>query len=145
MSAKNMKQLNHMLMKQVKRAMSDASEKILVDMLHNTGDFYAGTKPKKYDRTGALRRTPKTSDVVSSTSYTGGQASFDAYLDTDYQYTTGKKPSMEDVLNLANYGVSPSSPNHLRETVGKQGFWDNSVDNMEKFLDDAISKKFKKI
>lgn len=108
-TAKNMKQLNQMLMKNLQKALDEANRKILEDMCEETEDFYTGGTPVKYQRTGALGDTPRTTAVSAKTTSNGGSASFDAYLDTSEQYTTGKRPSMKTVLTLANKGGDSSS------------------------------------
>lgn len=143
MNAKNMEQLNNMLMKQLDKAMTVSSKKMLADMYEETEKFYTEGKPKVYKRTGALGDTPRTTSVALSKNGNGGQASFEAYLDTSHSYTTGKHPSMKDVLNLANYGTSPAPPDHLRATVGKGGFWERSEEKMKKTLNQTMRKFFK--
>ncbi len=143
MPAKNMQQLNKLLMKQLNKAMFVASEESLADMYEETEKFYTKGKPKYYVRTGALGDTPRTTSLTSVNDINGGCVSFEAYLDTSSNYTTGKNPSMEDVLNLANYGVSPPPPGHLRKTLGKGGFWEKSEEKMEKTLNKTMKKFFK--
>lgn len=100
MAAKNMKELEDMMLKEMRKAMNVASEKILEDMYKETEGYYTSGNPKKYVRTGALGDTPRTTSISSA----GDTVSFKAYLDTNYKYTTGDNPNMEQVLNLANYG-----------------------------------------
>ena len=45
MAANNMSQLNAMLMKELRKAMNVASEKMLADMYGETGKFYTKGKP----------------------------------------------------------------------------------------------------
>ena len=103
MAVNNMKQLETALMKEMRKAMNVTSKKVLADMHEETGGFYTQGEPKMYERTGALGDTPKTSPVSS----VGNEVSFEAYLDTNHRYTTGKNPTMEDVLNLTK-----ASPEH---------------------------------
>lgn len=136
--AKNMKELEQMLLKEMRKAMNVASDKMLADMHEETADFYTGGTPKKYIRTGALRDTPR----VSSISSNGNELSFQAYLDQNHVYTTGKHPTMLDVLNLANNGINNSSVGYLNSTVGRSGFWDNAEEKMKKTLDDTMKNFF---
>ena len=140
MTANNMSQLNAMLMKELRKAMHVTSEKMLADMYEETGDFYTKDEPKLYMRTGALGDTPRTTAV----STVGNEVFFKAYLDKNHQYTTGKNPTMEDILNLANSGITSSSVGKLRPVVGKSGFWDRSEQKMEKTLTDTMNKFFPK-
>lgn len=141
MIAKNMSQLEAMLMKELKKSMDIASEKILADMYEETAGFYTKKNPELYERTGALGDTPR----VTSPTVTKNAVSFEAYLDKEHQYTTGKKPTMEDVLNLANYGITDSSVGRLRHALGNKGFWEDAEEKMERTLNQTIGKFFKKI
>ena len=143
MTANNMNQLNNMLMKELRKAMNVASEKMLADMYGETGKFYTKGKPKLYERTGALGDTPRTTALMSG----GNSVSFEAYLDLNHQYTTGSYPSMEQVLNLANSGIPFTSKNGYpaRPTLGKKGFWEASEKKMERTLNQTIRNFFKNI
>ena len=143
MAANNMSQLNAMLMKELRKAMNVASEKMLADMYDETGKFYTKGKPKSYERTGALGDTPRTTALTS----VGNSVSFEAYLDLNHQYTTGSYPSMEQVLKLANSGIPFTSKNGYpaRPTLGKKGFWEASEKKMERTLNQTMRKFFKKI
>lgn len=141
MTAKNMKELNSMLIKHLSRAMNLASKEILADMYEETGEFYTQGNPTVYERTGALGDTPKTTSPTVS----GNSVSFEAYLDKNHQYTTGKNPNMEDVLNLANYGITNSSVGKLRPTLGQKGFWEKSEEKMQQSLDSTLAKFFRKL
>lgn len=144
MTAKNMKQLNNMLMKQLNKAMFVASEKMLADMYDETGKFYTKGNPKYYVRTGALGDTPRTTAIKTTKAAMEGQSKFEVYLDTSLRYTTGKMPSMEAVLYLANDGISPAPPNHLRATLGRKGFWERANKKMEGTFNRTMRRFFRK-
>lgn len=140
MTAKNIKELEQMLLKEMRKAMNVASERMLADMYDETGGFYTQGNPKMYQRTGALGDTPKTTAVSSS----GNVVSFKAYLDTSGGYTTGDNPSMTQVLDLANYGkpwtTKGGSP--ARATLGKKGFWERAEKKMQRTLDRTMRQFF---
>lgn len=140
MTAKNMKELEQMLLKEMRKAMNVASEKMLADMHDETSDFYTQGNPKMYQRTGALGDTPKTTAVSSS----GNIVSFKAYLDTSGGYTTGDNPSMTQVLDLANYGKpwTTESGSPARATLGKKGFWERAEKKMQRTLDRTMGQFF---
>ena len=143
MTANNMNQLNNMLMKELRKAMNVASDKMLADMYGETGKFYTKGKPKSYERICALRHPPRTTALKTF----GNIVSFEAYLDLNHQYTTGSYPSMEQVLNLANSGIPFTSKNGYpaRPTLGRKGFWEASEKKMERTLNQTMRKFFKKI
>ncbi len=122
-----MKELEAMLMKQAKRAMAVTATKVEADMYEETGDFYTGGNPKLYVRTGALGDTPRTTAISQS----GNVLMFNAYLDQNYQYSTGKSPSMGAVLDVAN-DHSFASSYVLNPPVGRQHFWERAEKKMEK-------------
>lgn len=140
MTAKNMKELEQMLLKEMRKAMNVASERMLADMYDETGGFYTQGNPKMYQRTGALGDTPKTTAVSSF----GNVVSFKAYLDTSGGYTTGDNPSMTQVLDLANYGKpwTTKSGSPARATLGKKGFWERAEKKMQRTLDRTMRQFF---
>lgn len=142
--ARNMKQLNNMLMRSLKNAMKATSKKAKADLYEATGWFYSGGEPKVYERTGALGDTPRVTDNNVSKHTNGGEVSFTAYLDQNYVYTTGDNPDMEKVLNLANDGIQwvTSSGYYARNTVGNKKFWERAEENIEKDFEETLSKTF---
>ena len=139
MTAKNMKELEAMLVKQAKKAMQVTQKKAEEDMFEAVGGFYAGGEPVEYERTGALANTPSTSPISSG----GNSVSFKAYLNENHQYTTGKNPNMKDILNLTNYGMTNSSVGKLRHAVGKERYWEKAKQNIEKDFKETMGKFFK--
>lgn len=140
-TASNMDELEAMLYSEMRKAMDVASNQMLPDMYDETYKFYTKGKPKQYERTGALGDTP----AVSPLTAVGKTVSFDAYLDTTHQYTTGKNPTMLDVLNLANYGTTSSSVGDLRPALGKKGVWEAAEKKMDKTFNRTMRKFFKKL
>ena len=139
MVATNMKQLENMLKKQARKALTVASEKIEADMYEETGDFYTKGKPKMYERTGALGDTPRTTAISTN----GNILTFNAYLDQSHQYTTGKSPSMAAVLDVAN-DHSLASAYVLNPPLGRQHFWDRSEKKIEKTFNKTMRSFFRK-
>lgn len=94
-----------------------------------------------YQRTGALGNTPKTSDLMDG----GDVISFEAYLDTGHRYSTGARPSMLQVLKLANDGIpfTTSSGRLAKPTVGRSGFWEDAEKRVEKDLYNTMKRYFK--
>ena len=119
-----------MLMDRLETAMEEVADKSLDEMQKTTNAFYSGD-PKKYERTGALRDTPRVSDVQRG----GDSVSVEARLDTSGSYSTGSNPSMGTVLNWA-----------LTKDAGLVGGpleWDNAKQNMEQVLESTVRKHFK--
>lgn len=136
--ANNINELRNQILKEMQKATTVTAAKAEADMYHYTEDFYVGTDPK-YKRTGALGDTPR----VTATKKSGNQVSFEAYLDENHVYSTGKHPTMSEVLAVANdHG---NNPGHLNPPVGKQGFWDRAERQIEKDFDDTMGQFFEKI
>jgi hypothetical protein len=135
---RNEAELRTALMSEIRKAMTVVNEKALADMEEETWGFYSGTEPKIYERTGALGDTPRTTALQIS----GNSVSFRAFLDMNHRYTTGKYPTMRDVLNLANYGTTNSSVGYLRRNVGHPGFWERANTKMYRSFNDTLSRFF---
>lgn len=133
-----MQELKNALLKEMGEAMKVVSNKALADMREETEGFYTGKEPKVYQRTGELGNTPQITDVTRG----GNEVSFEAYLNAEGSYTTGKKPTMLDVLNLADKGITNSSVGRLRHTIGKRGFWERAEKKIEKDFNSTMSLYF---
>ena len=141
-TANNMAELRAMLLKEMSSAMQEASETVLADMQEATDYFYAGGAPKQYTRTGALGDTPTVTDVRRA----GSDAiAFDAYLNDQSSYLSGARPTMGQVLLLADQGVpfTTNSGANARPTVGNKGFWKKAKTEMKKSLRKTIKAHFK--
>ena len=122
------------IMNEIIAAVKEAEYMAMGDMHEGTEVFYGGGQPVRYTRTGELGRTPRTSGVSTGSH----SASFRAYLDQSNVYTTGKRPSMATVLDLANYG----NVSGYRPTVGTKGFWEYSEMLIQESFYDALDKRF---
>jgi hypothetical protein len=131
-----------MILKEMSAALEDASEIALADMQEATDYFYAGGVPKLYKRTGALGETPTVTDVRRAGS---DAVAFDAYLNEQSSYLSGARPTMGDVLLLADQGVPFTTPSgaSARPTVGNKGFWKKAKDEMKKSLRKTMKVHFK--
>ena len=141
MIATNYAQLEEMIRNRARQAMNSTRELSLFDMRLCVTKFYTGGTPVMYSRTGALGNTPE----VSSLSDGGDTLSFEAFLNTGHGYTTGARPSMLQVLKLANDGIPFITPSGrpAKPTVGKKGFWDDAEKRIEKDLYNTMKKFFK--
>lgn len=148
MIAKNLMELKEMLTRELDKAMKDASDQILADMYEETAGFYQKGSPEMYERTGALGDTPRvTANKFATPSKFDVEIKFNAYLDQRHKYTTGDKPQMDKVLELANYGKSRAwitkNGKLARPTLGRKGFWERAEKKMEKSLKRSMRRRFK--
>lgn len=135
----SMAELEAAIMKEMRSAMEEVHEQV-PDKMKDTikQEFYASAEPKLYVRTEQLQNTPKTMPLSES----GKTITFDAKLDNSGGYSTGKKPSMQDVLELTNDGDTSSSVGYLRPAVGSTGYWQKVEKCIEDNLNSAMSKHF---
>ena len=133
------------------KGMVTASKDIERAMFKETEGFYSQGTPVMYQRTGKLERAPRVSELIGGFT---DEISFRAYLDQSggypsitYTYwnggqTTSKAPSMTDVLNLTNYGTTSSSVGKLHPALGRSGYWERAMAQMQQLLDKNIGKQF---
>lgn len=133
-----MTDLKAAIIKEIKEAMNDTQEDIGRHLDEAVPSFYDGGFPTRYDRTGALGETPETTNL----SVSGDTVSFEAKLNNSGGYTSGKRPSMQDVLKLTNNGITNSSVGYLQPAVGRSGYWERAESHMQDDLDSAMSKHF---
>lgn len=119
----------------MRKAMEEAAKETKEDLEAGTEYFYSGGYPSMYQRTGALGDTPDVSPVSGD----GITLSFVAQLKQDHGYSTGDRPSMAQVLELANYGTPWMITNPMtgdeypaKPTVGNQGFWEKSLEEAKR-------------
>lgn len=123
--------------------MHEASQEAKKDMDSEMDNFYTSKKPKEYKRTGEMKKTPKVTPITTQiTSPVSGSVSFEASLETSHRYTSGKNPTMTQVLEVAE-NHKKASYYKLRPPVGRQGFWKRSEEEIEKDLNRAFRKRFK--
>lgn len=138
--ARNDKQLRDLILKDMKAAMTAVKQSALADMQEATDYFYIGREPKSYRRTYALGDTPSVSNIKVD----AGGLMFCAYLDDGTHYTSGSRPSMGEVLRLADQGIPFTTRNGFdaRPTVGNKGFWEKAEKEIEKSLYKIMGEYF---
>lgn len=142
MIARNMNELHSMLHKELRKAMEKTLREVMKDMQDSIQYFYDGGFPDKYHRTEAMKDTPSTTDIKEQ----GNVISFEAFLNTQHQYTTGKNPNMLQVLLLTN-DLMTKQPDigKLRKAVGSPYYWQLALDKMEKTYNDVLSNFFTEV
>lgn len=134
--AHNDDELAQLILADMQKAVQATEKKAIAAMHKGISDFYAGSYPKKYERTYQLAETPNTTGVKILSKKS---VQFDAFLDDSLpNYTTGKHPSMAAVLQLTDRGGYPG----LRPAVGAPGYWEMITTTIEKDFDAEMSKQF---
>ena len=138
--AKNSAELEKMIMDQVQKAMQATQVKIKADMLKETKAFYSQGSPILYTRTGQLGSSPRTTPVVVG----GNSASFEAYLQLGSYHVPNEAFTSRgwasyfsplEVMTAAEAGTA-----HIK---GKSGFWERSLQHMEKDINTVFGRYFK--
>ena len=138
--ANNSAELEKMIMDQVQKAMQATQVKIKADMLKETKAFYSQGSPILYTRTGQLGSSPRTTPVVIG----GNSASFEAYLQLGSYHVPNEAFTSRgwasyfsplEVMTAAEAGTA-----HIK---GKSGFWERSLQHMEKDVNTVFGRYFK--
>lgn len=138
--AKNSAELEKMIMDQVQKAMQATQVKIKADMLKETKAFYSQGSPILYTRTGQLGSSPRTTPVVMG----GNSANFEAYLQLGSYHVPNEAFTSRgwasyfsplEVMTAAEAGTA-----HIK---GKSGFWERSLQHMEKDVNTVFGRYFK--
>ena len=138
--ANNSAELEKMIMDQVQKAMQATQVKIKADMLKETKAFYSQGSPILYTRTGQLGSSPRTTPVVMG----GNSASFEAYLQLGSYHVPNEAFTSRgwasyfsplEVMTAAEAGTA-----HIK---GKSGFWERSIQHMEKDINTVFGRYFK--
>lgn len=138
--ANNSAELEKMIMDQVQKAMQATQVKIKADMLKETKAFYSQGSPILYTRTGQLGSSPRTTPVVMG----GNSASFEAYLQLGSYHVPNEAFTSRgwasyfsplEVMTAAEAGTA-----HIK---GKSGFWERSIQHMEKDVNTVFGRYFK--
>ena len=136
----NSAELEKMIMDQVQKAMQATQVKIKADMLKETKAFYSQGSPILYTRTGQLGSSPRTTPVVMG----GNSASFEAYLQLGSYHVPNEAFTSRgwasyfsplEVMTAAEAGTA-----HIK---GKSGFWERSLQHMEKDINTVFGHYFK--
>ena len=138
--ANNSAELEKMIMDQVQKAMQATQVKIKANMLKETKAFYSQGSPILYTRTGQLGSSPRTTPVVMG----GNSASFEAYLQLGSYHVPNEAFTSRgwasyfsplEVMTAAEAGTA-----HIK---GKSGFWERSLQHMEKDVNTVFGRYFK--
>jgi len=144
--ARNLDELRKMIMKQMAVGVENASTAMEEDTREGLEGYYRSGSPNTsapfhYVRTDTMKNTPRRYKIKrAGDTVTGG-----VYLETSHQYDTASKPTMLQVLNLANYGIRfrTRGGGLAHPTAGKRGFWEKSLEAMDKSFNREMNKALK--
>ncbi len=118
--------LKSALQKEFYSAMEETIDKSLQDARENVGEFY-NSPGGTYQRTGQLANSPE-----SGFSGGGDSAKGEISLNTSKPYN----PSGRDTSTIYNYANAGG-------LIGNGGFWEKTIADVDKNIQDAFGKRFK--
>ena len=124
---KSFEALEKQLCKEMKSAATSARNKIDKELYANVSDYYSGTSPKSYRRTGTLLTSPQTTEVEG----TGKHLEFTAYMDENISYDTG---------NFSGADVIDATENGYGGTLGRHGYFKRTDEAVPGILESTFSK-----
>ncbi|MDO4306685.1 MAG: hypothetical protein Q4C77_07610 [Eubacteriales bacterium] len=110
-----------------KAVFEEAVDHSFQDIHRNVDNFY-NSPQGQYERTGQLAESPQINSCTISDTAAHAQLS----LDTSYTYV----PSGRDTNTIYGYAESGG-------LLGNGGFWEKSMEDIEKNLKDAFESRFK--
>lgn len=122
--------LKNALRKEMQQAMEETVNDAYMDVLEHNQDFYAGSVPQEYVRTGEFGASMKNWGIQGG----GDWLSADVGRDGSYQYRTGSYPDGLTVFGWAETGAAG--------IVGKQNTWQETEEDIESDLQKNFSKHF---
>lgn len=124
---KSMVQLKQMLMKQIQAAAKEALDKSYHIMQKNVDQFYLSPSGEYYKRSFQMKESPHIDYLVRNGDKVAGQVS----MDTSKRYNPSGRDT-ETIYTFAENG----------RLEGKGGFWQRTVDEIDKIVKDVFRGKF---
>lgn len=128
-AAKNMQELEKMLLNEMQHAVEAANQKVYTDLTDNLARFYTRGKPSMYVRTGQLGMAGR----AKNASKNGNEVVAETYIDDTYKYTTGEHSTPE---------IISDAENHKAGILGEPHFWSDTEKNIQNHLDTEMKKRF---
>ena len=92
-------------------------------------DYYSGTTPKVYQRTGTLGNA----GIVTPVEGSGDECHFSAGINEGISYTTGTYSGIQ-VIDATDQGHSG--------TIGNHGYWERIQEELSQAVNQAFSQQF---
>ena len=114
----------------MRSALSATLEESYSNLETNLSNFYSGTEPVMYVRTGQYGASARKLPIAGS----GDSLSCAVYMDGGYGYSTGEHPSGYTVFQWAEVGS-----HHI---IGKPGTWQTTEQDIQVAIQENFSKAF---
>ena len=118
--------LERQIMKDMQSAGQRSKDKIEMELFMNVNDYYDGSTPQRYQRTGTLLTSPDSTPVQGS----GKHLEFSVYMDEGISYSTGTFSGAQ-VIDATERGGAG--------TIGNHGYFQRTEEAAQKILDSEFN------
>ena len=119
--------LERQIMKDMQSAAQRSKDKIEMELFMNVNDYYDGSTPQRYQRTGTLLTSPDSTPVQGS----GKHLEFSVYMNDGISYSTGTFSGAQ-VIDATERGGAG--------TIGNHGYFQRTEEAAQKILDSEFAK-----
>lgn len=118
--------LERQIMKDMQSAGQRSKDKIEMELFMNVNDYYDGSTPQRYQRTGTLLTSPDSTPVQGS----GKHLEFSVYMDEGISYSTGTFSGAQ-VIDATERGGAG--------TIGNHGYFQRTEEAAQQILDSEFN------
>ena len=118
--------LERQIMKDMQSATQRSKNKIEMELFMNVNDYYDGSTPQRYQRTGTLLTSPDSTPVQGS----GKHLEFSVYMNDGISYSTGTFSGAQ-VIDATERGGAG--------TIGNHGYFQRTEEAAQKILDSEFN------
>lgn len=118
--------LERQIMKDMQSAAQRSKDKIEMELFMNVNDYYDGSTPQRYQRTGTLLTSPDSTPVQGSGKY----LEFSVYMDDGISYSTGTFSGAQ-VIDATERGGAG--------TIGNHGYFQRTEEAVQSILDSEFN------
>ena len=118
--------LERRIMKDMQSAAQRSKDKIEMELFMNVNDYYDGSTPQRYQRTGTLLTSPDSTPVQGS----GKHLEFSVYMNDGISYSTGTFSGAQ-VIDATERGGAG--------TIGNHGYFQRTEEAAQKILDSEFN------
>lgn len=118
--------LERQIMKDMQSAAQRSKDKIEMELFMNVNDYYDGSTPQRYQRTGTLLTSPNSTPVQGS----GKHLEFSVYMNDGISYSTGTFSGAQ-VIDATERGGAG--------TIGNHGYFQRTEEAAQKILDSEFN------
>ena len=118
--------LERQIMKDMQSASQRSKDKIEMELFMNVNDYYDGSTPQRYQRTGTLLTSPDSTPVQGS----GKHLEFSVYMNDGISYSTGTFSGAQ-VIDATERGGAG--------TIGNHGYFQRTEEAAQKILDSEFN------